>query len=83
MSQKNPTPTIFEFELPNVNHLLPTSMARSDAVLKMAFFVCTNRGFHTLEGLKRPAVDSRSTSVVRLRLYGCDGSDEEGQWHEN
>ena len=22
-SEKNPTPTIFEFELPNLNHLLP------------------------------------------------------------
>ena len=51
--------------------------------LKMAFFVCTNMGFHTLEGLGRPAVDSRSTSVVSLRFYGFDDSDEEGQWHEN
>ena len=45
---------------------------------KWPFFVCTNLGFHTLEGLGRPAVDSRSTSVVPLRFYGCDGSDEEG-----
>ena len=50
---------------------------------KWPFFVCTNLGFHTLEGLGRPAVDSRSTAVVSLRFYGCDGSDEECQWHEN
>ena len=50
---------------------------------KWSFIVCTNLGFHTLEGLGRPAVDSRSTSVVPLRFYGYDGSDEEGQWHEN
>ena len=49
----------------------------------MAFFVCTNLGFHTLESLGRPAVDSRLTSVVPLRFYGCDGSEEEGRWHEN
>ena len=50
---------------------------------KWPFYVCTNLGFHTLEGLGRPAVDRRSTSVVPLRFYGCAGSDEEGQWHEN
>ena len=47
--------------------------------LKMALFLCTNLGFHTLEGLERPAVNSRSTSVVPLRFYRCDGSDEDGR----
>ena len=42
----------------------------------MAFFVCTNLGFHTLEGLGRPAVDSRSTSVVPLKSLGYNGSNE-------
>ena len=50
---------------------------------KWPFYVCTNLSFHTLEGLGGPAVDSRSNALVSLRFYGCDGSDEECQWHEN
>ena len=52
-------------------------------ISKWSFSVSTNLGFHTLVSLGRPAVDSRLTSVVPLRFFGCDGSEEEGGWHEN
>ena len=88
-SQKNVSPTIFEFELPNVNHLLPQSMARSDLnleaqirrFLEIHFFLTPQISFSFFgkQGKLRPPVTRPEiTSTPLCYTYseppGCEDS---------